>query len=196
MQDFQTRGVEGSIPSAVGGRQKSSNFEPARLREIAGTAVRSAKQSIGKTTAFWCRGSQPAGLASRLAAEGALYANYESDIYKTRDKEQRDVERFLVLFEEKVPQQPVRDGIRQGIIVGDATNFARTLANEPSNILTPSQFAARALAVAEPAGLTARVMEQEEMATLGMNALLAVSRGSDEPPKCIILQTHKDLGTN
>jgi leucyl aminopeptidase len=37
-------------------------------------------------------------------------------------------------------------------------------------------------------------MEQEEMAKLGMNTLLAVSRGSDEPPTCIILQTHKNLG--
>jgi leucyl aminopeptidase len=176
------------------GAGKKAQFEPARLREIAGTAVRTAKQSAGKTTAFWCRGSHPAGLASRLAAEGALYANYESDIYKTRDKELRDVERFLLLFEGKVPQPQVRDGICRGAIIGDATNFARTLANEPSNILTPSQFAARALAMAEQAGLTARVMDQEEMAKLGMNTLLAVSRGSDEPPKFIILQTHKDLG--
>ena len=80
------------------------------------------------------------------------------------------------------------------LIVGEATNFARTLANEPSNILTPSQFAERALAMAAQAGLTARVMEQEEMEKLGMNTLLAVSRGSDEPPKLIILQTHKDRG--
>jgi leucyl aminopeptidase len=176
------------------GAGKKAQFEPARLREIAGTAVRSARLSIAKTMALWCRGSHPAGLSARLVAEGSLYANYESDFYKTRDKEQQDVERFLVLFEKKAPKQLVRDGIRQGIIVGDATNFARNLTNEPANILTPSQFAARAVAVAGKTGLTARVMEQEEMANLGMNALLAVSRGSDEPPKLIILQTHRDPG--
>ncbi len=174
------------------GAGKKAQFEPSRLREVAGAAVRSARQSAAKTLAFLCRGSHPAGVAARMAAEGALYANYEADIYKTRDKEQRDVETYLLLFERKVAQAEVKDGIRRGIILGDATNFARTLANEPSNILTPSQFAARALEMAERTGLHARVMEREEMEKLGMNTLLAVSRGSDEPPKLIILQTHKD----
>jgi leucyl aminopeptidase len=174
------------------GAGKKDQFEPARLREVAGAAVRSAKPSAAKTVAFLCRGNHAAGLSSGLAAEGALYANYESDIYKTRNKEDRDIETFLLLFDGKAATGEVREGIRRGIIVGDATNFARTLANEPSNILTPSQFAARAMKIAEQAGLIARVMEREEMEKLGMNTLLAVSRGSDEPPKLIILQTHKD----
>jgi len=127
-----------------------------------------------------------------MTAEGALYGNYESDIYKTRDKEMRDIETFWVLFSRKVAQGEAREGIRRGTVVGEATNFARTLANEPSNILTPSQFADRALAIAAQAGLTARVMEREEMEKLGMNTLLAVSRGSDEPPKLIILRTHEE----
>lgn len=174
------------------GAGKKSQFGPAELREIAGAAVRSAKASAAKTIAFFCRGNNPGGLSSRVAAEGALYANYESAIYKTRNKEDRDVEAFLLLFESKAAAGDVREGIRRGTIVGDATNFARTLANEPSNILTPSQFAARALTISAQAGLTARVMEQDEMQKLGMNTLLAVSRGSEEPPKLIILQTHKD----
>jgi leucyl aminopeptidase len=176
------------------GAGKKAQFSPARLRDVAGVAVRSAKPCAAKTVAFFCRGGNPAGLASRLAAEGALYANYESDIYKTRDKEERDVETFLVLLDGKAARADVADGIRRGVILGEATNVARTLSNEPANILTPSQFAARALALATQTGLTARVMEQDEMEKLGMNALLAVSRGSDEPPKLIILQTHKDLG--
>jgi leucyl aminopeptidase len=175
------------------GAGKKSQFEPAKLREIAGTAVRCAKLCSGKTVAFWSVGDDPAGLAAGLAAEGALYANYQSDIYKTRDKENKDVEKFLILFNARVPGDQVREGIRRGVIIGDATNFVRTLSNEPANILTPSQFAARALQMAEQAGLIARVMEQEEMEKLGMNTLLAVSRGSDEPPKMIVLQTHKDL---
>jgi leucyl aminopeptidase len=174
------------------GAGKKSQFEPARLRETVGTVVRSAKQSAAKTVAFLCRDGHPAGLASRMAAEGALYGNYESDIYKTRDKEQKDVEAFFVLFARKIAPRESQDGIRRGIIIGEATNLARTLSNEPSNILTPSQFAERAVAAAEQAGLFVRIMERAEMEKLGMNTLLAVSRGSDEPPKLIILQTHKE----
>ncbi len=175
------------------GAGKKSQFEPARLRDLAGTAVRCAKQSSGKTVGFLCIGNHPPEIASRLAAEGALYADYQSDIYKTRDKENKEVEKFLILFNGKAPKEAVCEGIRRGVIIGEATNFVRTLSNEPANILTPSQFAVRALAMAEQSGLFARVMEQEEMQKLGMNTLLAVSRGSDEPPKLIILQTHENL---
>jgi leucyl aminopeptidase len=172
------------------GAGKKAQYTPARHREVAGTAVRNAKSCAAATVAFLCRGGHPAAQASRLAAEGALYADYESDIYKTRDREQKEVETFLILLEGKAARADVAEGIRRGVILGEATNLARTLSNEPANILTPSQFAARALAVAKQSELTARVMEQEEMEKLGMNALLAVSRGSDEPPKLIILQTH------
>jgi leucyl aminopeptidase len=170
------------------GMGKKAKFEPARLREVAGVAVRIAGASACKNVSFLCRGVPSSGLAARLATEGALYANYEADIYKTRDKEQKDVDRFQVILEQKAAPSDIREGIRRGTIVGEATNFARTLANEPSNILTPSQFAERAMGIGAQAGLRVRIMERDEMETLGMNALLAVTRGSDEPPKLIILQ--------
>lgn len=176
------------------GAGKQAQFDPARLRDVAGTAARCAKGGAVKSVAFLCRGNHPAALAARLAAEGAAYGNYESDIYKTRDRGHKDLESFFVLFETAPDTKAVQEGIRRGTVVSEATNLARTLANEPSNILTPSQFAERALAIAAESGLSARVMEREEMQQLGMNTLLAVGRGSEEPPKLIILQTHKDLG--
>jgi leucyl aminopeptidase len=176
------------------GAGKKTQFEPARLREIAGTTVRAARSGAGKKVVFLCRGNHPAGLAARLATEGALYANYESDMYKTGEREQKDVETFSVLFERTVAQGEVREGIKRGIIIGDATNLARTLANEPSNILTPSQFADRALTIGTQAGLTVEILEREEMEKLGMNTLLAVSRGSDESPKLIVLKIDKKNG--
>ncbi len=176
------------------GAGKQSQFEPAILREIAGTAVRAARASAAGNVAFLCRGNHPPALASRIATEGALYGSYESDIYKTRDKEQRAVETLWLLFDRKVSQGDAREAIRRGIIVGNATNFARTLANEPSNILTPTQFAERAVEIGTQAGLGTRIMERDEMEKLGMNTLLAVSRGSDEAPKLILLQTQNAHG--
>jgi leucyl aminopeptidase len=174
------------------GAGKRSDFEPSRLREIAGTAVRIARSGAGKTVAFLCRGGHSAGLAARVVTEGAIYANYESDIYKTRDKEEGNVEKFLLLFDRRVSQGDVLEGIRRGTIIGDATNFTRTLANEPSNILTPSQMAERALAAGAQAGLTTKILEQDEMEELGMHTLLAVSRGSEEPPKLMVLRMNDE----
>jgi leucyl aminopeptidase len=171
------------------GAGKLTEFEPARLREIAGVAVRHARKGALRDVAFFCRSRLSANLAARLAAEGALYANYECSIHKTRDKQQEGVEVFQLLFGQSVTRSQIRDSINRGTIVGEATNFARTLVNEPSNILTPARFAEHAMKMAETAGLNARILEREEMEKLGMNALLAVSRGSEEAPKLIILET-------
>ncbi len=171
------------------GAGKKSQFDPARLRNTAGAVVRAARSTACRTVAFFCRSEHPGELAARVSAEGALYADYDLDLYKTRDKEQKDLKEFLILFENRVAREEAEEGIRRGTVVGEATNFARTLANEPSNILTPSRFAERALSIGAKAGLIANVLEKDDMEKLGMNALLAVSRGSEEAPKLIILKT-------
>ncbi|MBN2337510.1 MAG: leucyl aminopeptidase [Acidobacteria bacterium] len=169
------------------GAGKKGRFDPAVLRDVAGTAVRAARAAACRTTALLGRGDHPAGLAARVAAEGALYADYEADIYKTRGRERRELERFYILL----PGAPARaageaaEGIRRGVITGEATNFARTLANEPANILTPARLAERAR---EIPGLAVRTLDREEMERMGMHALLAVSRGSAEPPGLIVLE--------
>jgi leucyl aminopeptidase len=185
---YKPRGLKARFLLLVGAGKKSK-FTPAKLREIAGTGVRIARSSVSRSVVFLSRGIQSPGLAVRVAAEGALYANYEADLYKTRDKDERDVKEFRILFDHKVPVKDIEKNIQRGIEIGEAANFARTLANEPANILTPSQFTERALEAGARAGLTLRVMERDEMEKLGMNALLAVSRGSEEPPKMLVMRT-------
>ena len=173
------------------GAGKKSDFTPAKLRDVVGTAVRTARSIFCKKVAFVCPYDPSADFAARIAAEGAIYANYDADLYKTKDKEDRDIEIFMPVFENKAKTkaQEIEEGIRRGVIVGEAVNLARTLANEPANILTPTEFAVRAVEAAVAVGLEARVMEREEMESLGMNALLAVGKGSDQPPKMVVLRT-------
>ena len=173
---------------------KKSQFDLARLREAAGTAVRCARTGGGKDASFLMSGLPPKSESVQIAAEGALYADYDSDAYKTRDRERNDLERFTMVFAKGAPQGSGAEAIRRGMIIGEATNLARTLVNEPSNILTPAQFAERALSEGAGAGLEVQILEREEMEKLGMNALLAVSRGSEEPPKLIILRIKGQAG--
>ncbi|MDR1727353.1 MAG: leucyl aminopeptidase [Acidobacteriota bacterium] len=182
------------------GAGKRSEFTPARLREVAGVAVRAARASHCKKIALVCRDAFPARLAAQMAVEGSLYANYDADLYKTKDREGGDVTDCQLLFEGeasgKADGGEVAEGVRRGVAVGEATNFARTLVNEPANVLTPAQFVQRALDECAKAGLEAQVMEREGMEALGMNALLAVSRGSDQPPKLLLLRTPGAVGEN
>jgi len=169
------------------GAGKQSQFGLSRLRDVAGTAVRNGRLAGCATVAFVPRGEYPPAKVAQVVTEGGFYANYEADVYKTKDKEGREVEKLILVTSKPSPGK-IDDGIKRGTVVGNATNFARTLANEPSNILTPSQFAARALEAGERSGLEVEILERDQMEKLGMNTLLAVSRGSDEPPKMIILR--------
>ncbi len=170
------------------GAGKRGQFTLARLREVAGTAARGAHAAGSKSLALAHRSGLPLPEVAQAAAEGAFYGDYEFDTYKTRDKESRALDKFILVSERRTGGEEIYGAIHRGRIVGEATNFARTLANEPSNILTPTQFAERAATMAAKTGLQIEVLEREDMEKLGMNTLLAVSRGSDEPPKLIILR--------
>lgn len=65
--------------------------------------------------------------------------------------------------------------------------FTRDLVNEPSNILTTDDFAAR-LAAMQELGLDVEILEEDELAKLGMRTLLAVGQGSTSPSKVVVMR--------
>jgi leucyl aminopeptidase len=67
-------------------------------------------------------------------------------------------------------------------------NFTRELANEPPNILHPTELARRAQEMAKEVGLKFEVLDEAKMEKLGMGSLLSVSKGSEQPAKLIVLR--------
>jgi leucyl aminopeptidase len=65
--------------------------------------------------------------------------------------------------------------------------FTRDLVNEPANVLTTDDFAAR-LAAMQELGLEVEILEEPELKALGMRALLGVGQGSESPSKVVVMQ--------
>lgn len=80
-----------------------------------------------------------------------------------------------------------RDGASMGQAIAEGVNLSRDLGNLPGNICTPTYLANSAIELGSYDQLSVEVLEEEEMAELGMNSLLSVSRGSREPAKLIIM---------
>jgi leucyl aminopeptidase len=78
--------------------------------------------------------------------------------------------------------------MERGRILAEAQNFARDLANEPANRMTPALMAERARAMAAEFGLDCEILDQDRMRQLGMGALLGVAQGSAEPPALIVVR--------
>jgi leucyl aminopeptidase len=74
-------------------------------------------------------------------------------------------------------------------VVAEHQNSARDLQNLPSNDLTPTKLANHALRRAEEIeGLEAVVFDRDEIQRHEMGGLLAVTKGSDEEPRLIVLR--------
>ncbi|SCM68387.1 leucyl aminopeptidase [Donghicola eburneus] len=71
--------------------------------------------------------------------------------------------------------------------IAEGVFFTRDLVSEPANILTTTEFAARLEALSE-LGVTVEVLEEEQLAELGMRAMLAVGQGSVSPSKLVVMQ--------
>ncbi|HEY9784663.1 MAG TPA: M17 family peptidase N-terminal domain-containing protein, partial [Candidatus Obscuribacterales bacterium] len=80
-------------------------------------------------------------------------------------------------------------GLMNGRTIANAVNFARDLSNMPAADLTPTVFASHAQAVAERSNgrISLRLIHMDELKAMGLNAVLAVNRGSAEPAVVAVL---------
>ncbi|MGH8711263.1 MAG: leucyl aminopeptidase, partial [Burkholderiales bacterium] len=77
--------------------------------------------------------------------------------------------------------------LKQALAIAEGVKLTKDLGNLPPNICTPSYLAEQALQIAKKHNLKAEVLEQKDMEKLGMGSLLSVARGSNQPPKLIVL---------
>ncbi|MEO8849430.1 MAG: leucyl aminopeptidase [Casimicrobiaceae bacterium] len=120
----------------------------------------------------------------------AMDAVYRYERLKSEPTEVRRPLRKLTL---SVPQRSdLTDGERaaaQGLAIAHGMDFARDLANTPANVCTPNYLAAQAQKLGETfPTISVRALEFKEIEALGMGSFLSVTRGSDEPPRFLVLE--------
>ena len=85
----------------------------------------------------------------------------------------------------------VRRGLAHGGAVGLGARTMRDLANLPGNVCTPSYIAERSQEIAQKyPTVSVRVLDEDEIRKEKMGCFLAVTQGSEQPPKFIVLE-HK-----
>ena len=76
-------------------------------------------------------------------------------------------------------------------LMGEGANIARTLANRSSNDVSPEVLAEEAWSLAEKHDLWIDVIGPEKATEMGMGLFMAVGRGSDNPPRMIVIRSGK-----
>ncbi len=203
------RGPERILFLGVG---SSKALTPEKLRAAAGRAVRAAEDLRVPSVALCLRFLEMEAVGARgiqAAAEGLVLASWRFDELRSgggggaagggagdgaglsgdtgEDGESRPprVESAVLVA---APSAGLEEAVRVGHAFAAAENRARTLQARPGNVATPSHLARAARRIAGEAGLEAEVLGPAELRDEGMEALLAVSRGSDEEPRLIVLR--------
>jgi len=70
----------------------------------------------------------------------------------------------------------------------EGVEFTRELVTEPANVIYPESFVARCTERMKGTGIAIRVLDEKEMAGLGMGALLGVAQGSARPPRLLVME--------
>lgn len=187
--------TRGAIPAprvVVAGLGKAGEFDLDAVRNLSANLVRYLRRPGIESVATIAHGAGIAGLppeeCAQAIAEGALLGSYRFNRRKgagSTNEEPSGPKTLVIVEHDTRKVRAMEAAVGRGRILAEATNFARDLANEPSNYATPSVIAERAHELARELGLECEVLERADAERMGMGAFLAVARGTDEPPKII-----------
>lgn len=111
-------------------------------------------------------------------------ASYEYDFTKKKESKRKAIQVKLMGGNDAA----MKAGLKQGWGIAQGVALARELGNRPGNYATPSYLAQEAQNLSKSyKNINAQILDLKEIQKLKMGAFLAVTQGSAQPPKFIIL---------
>ncbi|RDZ27094.1 leucyl aminopeptidase [Lysobacter silvisoli] len=170
----------------VVGLGEAGKFGVPQYLKAAADAARALKSGPVEHAVFTLSEAPVAGRdaawAIRQAAIAADHACYRYTATLGKKKDDPGLRRLSIAGSDAA-------ALAQGQAVAAGVAFARELGNLPPNICNPAYLAEQAQTFAARFPTTScEVLDREQMQALGMGSLLAVARGSANPPKLIVLK--------
>ncbi|MBI4633367.1 MAG: leucyl aminopeptidase [Deltaproteobacteria bacterium] len=129
------------------------------------------------------------GVVTEAIVEGVTLGVYQFTPFKTLERENiRELRELTIVADREPALKAIRTAARNAEIIARAVYFARDIVSTPANELTPTMLARKAGEVFRKRNVRLKVLDVKQMQALGMNALLGVARGSDEPARFIIME--------
>ena len=171
----------------VVGLGKREDLNAERVRIAAALAAKEAGK-LGVTSLAWAvpehadRDALVEGLVT-----GTILGAYRFDRFKSADPDDptpTDIDSLTLLAPEDLAT-----AAETARVCAEAQNRARDLQSLPSNVATPTYLANRAEEIAAAHGaVSVEILGRDEIAAKEMGGLVAVSQGSAEDPRLIVLR--------
>lgn len=172
------------------GKAKKGKFNNRKailaMRQAIAVAKREGFGTIQVFLEDFAGAGEKAGDPAELMATQFEMANFDFVKYRTAPKEGwKFVQKVFVTSK---PSASLSARLARGKMIGEEVNAARDLSNTPASDMSPTHLAAVAVALGRKHGFRVRVLQVAEMKKLGMGGILGVGRGSDTPPRFIIME--------
>jgi leucyl aminopeptidase len=169
------------------GLGKRGEMEAERARVAAALAAREAKRLEATSIAWAPPGSPDDTAISAALVTGTILGAYGFDRFRSRDPDDPPAPEIETLT--LLASGDVAEAVEAARVATEAQNRVRDLQRLPSNVATPSYLAERAEQIAAAhESVSAEVIGREQIAAKKMGGLVAVSQGSAEEPKLIVLR--------
>jgi leucyl aminopeptidase len=169
-------------------RLAALRFGAAVERRLGGRDVRRLAIWLPATLAG--HGELDERLLGELVARGVVEGAYEpSAIYRNDVKDAPPMLDELILVVPSGDAAAITTAADRGRIIGEGATRARNLAQRASNDVSPEVLADEATAIARAHDLSIDVIGPEQASEMGMGMFMAVGRGSDNPPRMIVMRS-------
>ncbi len=175
----------------VVGLGKREEMDAERARVVAALVAKEAERLEVVSLAWhfpWDSSVLPDSAAAEGLVTGTILGAYRFDRFLSRDPDDPPPPRLESLT---LLRPPGLDHVVEAArVCAEAQNRARDLQSLPSNVATPSYLAGRAeeIAAASNGAVGVEVLGRDEIAAKEMGGLVAVSKGTEEEPKLIVLR--------
>jgi leucyl aminopeptidase len=162
---------------------------------VAASAVRRLQGRQFASVAVWITPlvgalGEGAAAVAELVTRGFLEGRYDPrEIYLDEVASGIPVIDELTIVAPGAGVSELEAAVERGRIVAEGAELARNLSNRSANDVSPEVLTEEAWAIAEKHGLWIDVVGPERATELGMGMFMAVGRGSDNPPRMIVMRS-------
>jgi leucyl aminopeptidase len=123
----------------------------------------------------------------RCIVVAASEAEFRTDAQKSKkDPAIGGVRKLTLAVAQSTPA--LKTALAQATAVANGMSLTKELGNLSANVCTPTYLANTAKKLAADHGFDVEVLERKQLEALKMGSFLSVTRGSEEPPKFIVLK--------
>jgi len=153
------------------------------LRKAAGIAAKTARKQRVKRYAFNLQEYQE---YAQAVAEGSILGLYTYKAYKQAEEDEPQDPTHLTIITND--EKKTREQAERGVIIAEGVCLARDLVNKPASEKPPLTLAKEAQRIGKKHHIKATILKKKELKAQGLNAILAVGKGSENEPALVILE--------